>query len=64
VEWREYAKQIRFVSAVTAGANYIAPKEGSLYGGGFGGGFITDKNGNLLASLPLNQAGLLVLLNN
>ena len=60
-EWPEYAKQIKVIgAAVTIGANYIAPKEGSKFGGGFGGGFITDYNGKLLASQLLNKTGLLI----
>jgi len=59
-EWPEYSSQIRYVGAAAIGANYIAPEEGSPFNGGFGGGFITDAGGNLLASLPLNQAGLVL----
>ncbi|MCL2421908.1 MAG: carbon-nitrogen hydrolase family protein [Defluviitaleaceae bacterium] len=61
IEWPEYAKQIASVGAVyTLGANYIAPEEGSAFNGGFGGGFITDRAGRLLAGLPLFRAGLLL----
>jgi len=60
VEWPEYANQVRFIGATTAGANYIAPAEGSPFKGGFGGGFIADANGELLASQHLNTEGLLM----
>jgi len=58
VEWPEYAQQISQVNAYALMANYIAPVEGSPFCGGFGGGFITDRYGNLLGQLPLNTAGL------
>lgn len=59
VEWPEYKAQIAKVGAMTLGANYIAPAEGSPWSGGFGGGFITDGNGELLAVQRLETPGVL-----
>jgi predicted amidohydrolase len=58
VEWPDYSRQIKMVGAFTLMANYIAPKE--LNGGGFGGGFIVSRDGEILKSKPLYEEGLLI----
>lgn len=58
VEWPDYARQIKMVGAFTLMANYIAPED--LCGGGFGGGFIADRHGELLKAQPLFQEGLII----
>ena len=69
VEWEEYANQIKSINAYTLMANYIIHSEthrddfqssSRSYNNYFGGGFITDRKGNIIASLPLNQEGLLI----
>jgi len=59
-EWPDYAKQINKVNAdLTLGANYISRYNPSEHSDYFGGAFVADKNRKQLASLPLNQEGLL-----
>lgn len=57
LEWPDYSERLRSVGATALMANYIAPE--GLNGGGFGGAFATDKNGGLLAALPLYKEGIL-----
>lgn len=60
-EWPAYATQVRAAGAkITLGANYIAPEKDSPFGGGFGGGFIANKDGNLLKSVPLQTEAIVV----
>ncbi|MCL2170643.1 MAG: carbon-nitrogen hydrolase family protein [Defluviitaleaceae bacterium] len=55
-ELPEYSRQIAEIGAPALGANYITPGKSSY----FGGAFATDANGDLIASLPLYQEGLLL----
>ncbi len=57
-DWPDYVKQLKKIVAFTLMANYIAPKE--LNGGGFGGGFIVDRSGEILKSKPLFEEGLII----
>jgi predicted amidohydrolase len=58
VEINAYATQVKLVAAnLTMMTNYFA--ERSMNGGGFGGAFVMDINGNTIASLPLMQEGIL-----
>ncbi len=58
VEVHAYANQVRLTTAdMTMMTNYIADR--SANGGAFGGAFVMDKHGTVLASLPLRQEGIL-----
>lgn len=58
VEWFYYSNQIKQIGALTLMSNYIAPRE--LFGGGFGGGFVVDRSGELLKGKPLFEEGLVI----
>ncbi len=58
VEVHAYGTQIKLTTANMAlMTNYLADK--SVAGGGFGGAFVMNEGGNVLASLPLMQEGIL-----
>jgi predicted amidohydrolase len=58
VEWPNYATKIKEIGALTLMSNYIAASE--LNGGGFGGGFIVDRNGEIIKAKPLLEEGLVI----
>jgi predicted amidohydrolase len=58
VEWANYATQIKEIGSLTLMANYIASIE--LNGGGFGGGFIVDRNGEIIKAKALFEEGLII----
>ncbi len=58
VEIHAYAAQVKLTTAdLTMMTNYLADR--SLDGGAFGGAFVMDRHGTVLASLPLRQEGIL-----
>ena len=58
VEWLAYSNQITQIGALTLMSNYVAPRE--LSGGGFGGGFIVDRNGEIIKAKALFEEGLVI----
>ena len=53
-----YIARVRMVGATTLMVNYLADKE--LEGGAFGGAMVVSGDGELLASLPLGEPGMLL----
>jgi predicted amidohydrolase len=58
IEWPRYSAQIKEIGALTLMSNYIASPE--LNRGGFGGGFIVDRNGIIIKAKPLFEEGLVI----
>jgi predicted amidohydrolase len=57
-EMPAYAQRVRMLDVPTLMSNYLAVSV--LEDGSFGGAWLVDANGQIQASLPLGQAGLLV----
>jgi len=57
-EMPEYAHRVQMAGVPTLMANYLAVPE--LEDGSFGGAWLVNKNGEIQASLPLGETGLLI----
>lgn len=58
VEQATYQQQIKKIGSTTLMVNYVAEKE--LLGGGFGGAFVINTQGDVISSFPLRKTGFLL----
>lgn len=56
-EAKDYCQRVKLVQCPAIMANYIADVQ--LNGGGFGGAFVVSEDGEMKASLPLREEGIL-----